>query len=171
MDERGLLSGIRVIDCGTYVAGPASATVMSDFGAEVIKIERPGGGDLWRIYSKLPGVAKSELDWCWVLTSRNKKNVALELGRPEGLEVDLFHALRDQFGRLHEAESRPDSLQSSILLYFSDLPKAHKLAILHDRGYGEHPPTSQLQPSRDRLHDPSPSCLHGRPVAMPCRIH
>ena len=49
MDVRGVLSGIRVIDCGTYVAGPASATVMSDFGAEVIKIERPGGGDLWRI--------------------------------------------------------------------------------------------------------------------------
>jgi crotonobetainyl-CoA:carnitine CoA-transferase CaiB-like acyl-CoA transferase len=55
MDDRGLLSGIRVIDCGTYVAGPAPASVMSDFGAEVIKIERPGGGDLWRIYSKLPG--------------------------------------------------------------------------------------------------------------------
>lgn len=84
MDDGGLLSGIRVIDCGTYVAGPASATVMSDFGAEVIKIERPGGGDLWRLYSKLPGVAKSELDWCWVLTSRNKKSVALDLGRPDG---------------------------------------------------------------------------------------
>jgi formyl-CoA transferase len=38
MDQRGLLSGIRVIDCGTYVAGPAAATVMSDFGADVIKI-------------------------------------------------------------------------------------------------------------------------------------
>jgi len=87
MDDGGLLSGIRVIDCGTYVAGPASATVMSDLGAEVIKIERPGGGDLWRIYSKLPGVAKSELDWCWVLTSRNKKSVALDLGRPEGREA------------------------------------------------------------------------------------
>jgi crotonobetainyl-CoA:carnitine CoA-transferase CaiB-like acyl-CoA transferase len=43
MAERNLLSGIRVIDCGTYVAGPAAATVMSDFGADVIKIERPGG--------------------------------------------------------------------------------------------------------------------------------
>jgi len=87
MDDRGLLSGIRVIDCGTYVAGPASATVMSDFGAEVIKIERPGGGDLWRLYSKLPGVARSELDWCWVLTSRNKKSVALNLAQPEGREA------------------------------------------------------------------------------------
>lgn len=87
MDDRGLLSGIRVIDCGTYVAGPAAATVMSDFGAEVIKIERPGGGDLWRIFSSLPGSAKAELDWCWVLTSRNKKSVALDLSRPEGREA------------------------------------------------------------------------------------
>ncbi len=51
MDNAGALAGIRVIDCGTYVAGPAAATVMSDFGADVIKIERPGGGDLWRLFS------------------------------------------------------------------------------------------------------------------------
>ena len=89
MEKGGLLSGIRVIDCGTYVAGPAAATVMSDFGAEVIKIERPGGGDLWRLFSSLPGTAKSELDWCWTLTGRNKKSVALDLLRPEGREVLL----------------------------------------------------------------------------------
>jgi crotonobetainyl-CoA:carnitine CoA-transferase CaiB-like acyl-CoA transferase len=62
---------------------------MSDFGAEVIKIERPGGGDLWRLFSSLPGTAKSELDWCWTLTGRNKKSVALDLLRPEGREVLL----------------------------------------------------------------------------------
>ena len=89
MKENGLLSGIRVIDCGTYVAGPAAATVLSDFGAEVIKIERPEGGDLWRLFSKLPGTAKSELDWCWVLTNRNKKSIALDLGRPEGRDALL----------------------------------------------------------------------------------
>src|SRR5208283_821013 len=62
MDNGSALSGNRVIDCGTYVAGPAAATVMSDFGADVIKIERPGGGDLWRLFSQLPGSAKSEMD-------------------------------------------------------------------------------------------------------------
>ncbi|MBZ5612134.1 MAG: CoA transferase, partial [Acidobacteriia bacterium] len=40
-DSTNILSGIRVIDCGTYIAAPAAAVVMSDFGAEVIKIERP----------------------------------------------------------------------------------------------------------------------------------
>jgi crotonobetainyl-CoA:carnitine CoA-transferase CaiB-like acyl-CoA transferase len=87
MDNGGLLTGIRVIDCATYVAGPAAATVMSDFGADVIKIERPGGGDLWRLFSKLPGTVHAELDWCWVLTSRNKRSVALDLSDPAGREA------------------------------------------------------------------------------------
>ncbi|MEP7271675.1 MAG: CoA transferase, partial [Acidobacteriota bacterium] len=38
-ESEGILSGLRVIDCGTYIAGPAAATILSDFGAEVIKIE------------------------------------------------------------------------------------------------------------------------------------
>ncbi len=87
MDNAGALAGIRVIDCGTYVAGPAAATVMSDFGADVIKIERPGGGDLWRLFSRLPGTAKAEMDWCWLLTSRNKRSVALDLGNSAGREA------------------------------------------------------------------------------------
>ncbi|HKF28764.1 MAG TPA: CoA transferase, partial [Candidatus Binataceae bacterium] len=89
MESKGLLSGIRVIDCGTYIAGPASATVMSDFGADVIKIERPQGGDLWRLFSRLPGTAKADLDWCWILTNRNKRSVALDLAAPAGREALL----------------------------------------------------------------------------------
>ena len=87
MRKDGILSGIKVIDCGTYIAGPASTTVMSDFGAEVFKIERPDGGDLWRLFPHLPGTPKSELNYAWVLTGRNKKSVALDLGSPEGYEA------------------------------------------------------------------------------------
>ena len=58
--HNGILSGLRVIDCGTYVAGPASTTIMSDFGAEVVKIERPQGGDLYRFMADLPGFAKAD---------------------------------------------------------------------------------------------------------------
>jgi formyl-CoA transferase len=85
--QQGILSGLRVIDCGTYVAGPASTTIMSDFGAEVIKIERPQGGDLYRFMADQPGFAKAELNWPWVLTNRNKKSVALDLSSPRGREV------------------------------------------------------------------------------------
>ena len=43
-----LFSGLKVIDCASWIAGPAAATIMSDFGADVIKIEPPGVGDPWR---------------------------------------------------------------------------------------------------------------------------
>jgi len=134
MDDGGLLSGIRVIDCGTYVAGPASATVMSDFGAEVIKIERPGGGDLWRLYSKLPGVARSDLDWCWVLTSRNKKSVALDLGQPEG-RAALIRLVRtaDVFVTNYQ---RP--LLEKFALTWDDLAAVNdRLIYAHLTGYGD----------------------------------
>jgi len=75
----GILSGIRVIDCGTYIAGPAAAVVMSDFGAEVIKIERPPYGDPYRYLSLVPGMPVSPLPYCWILDGRNKKSVALDL--------------------------------------------------------------------------------------------
>ena len=43
-----LFTGLQVIDCASWIAGPAAATILSDFGAEVIKIEPPGAGDPWR---------------------------------------------------------------------------------------------------------------------------
>jgi crotonobetainyl-CoA:carnitine CoA-transferase CaiB-like acyl-CoA transferase len=134
MEERGVLAGIRVIDCGTYVAGPAAATVMSDFGAEVIKIERPGGGDLWRLFSKLPGVAKCDLDWCWVLTNRNKKSVALDLGRPEGREVLLrLAATADVFVTNYQQK-----LLEKFRLTWEDLaPINPRLVYAHLTGYGD----------------------------------
>ncbi len=134
MDERGVLAGIRVIDCGTYVAGPAAATVMSDFGAEVIKIERPGGGDLWRLFSKLPGVAKCDLDWCWVLTNRNKKSVALDLSRREGREVLLrLVGTADVFVTNYQS-----TLLQKFRLTWDDLaPLNRRLVYAHLTGYGD----------------------------------
>jgi formyl-CoA transferase len=86
-DRQNILSGLRVIDCGTYIAGPATATIMSDFGAEVIKVERPEGGDPYRYLSKLPGMAVSEHNYCWMLDARNKKSLALNLNEEAGREV------------------------------------------------------------------------------------
>jgi len=134
MDQGGVLAGIRVIDCGTYVAGPAAATVMSDFGAEVIKIERPGGGDLWRLFSKLPGVAKCDLDWCWELTNRNKKSVALDLARAEGREVLLrLVGTADVFVTNYQR-----TLLEKFRLTWEDLaPFNSRLIYAHLTGYGD----------------------------------
>jgi formyl-CoA transferase len=76
-----LFSGLKVIDCASWIAGPAAATIMSDFGADVIKIEPPGVGDPWRARSANPHV---HTDSYWQLTSRNKRSLALDLKHDEG---------------------------------------------------------------------------------------
>ena len=50
-----LFAGLKVIDCASWIAGPAAATILSDFGADVIKIEPPGSGDPWRAFAPIPG--------------------------------------------------------------------------------------------------------------------
>ena len=79
-----LFSGLKVIDCASWIAGPAAATMMSDFGADVIKIEPPGAGDPWRASQPIPG---RSVDYYWQLTSRNKRSLALDLKHPEGQAV------------------------------------------------------------------------------------
>src|ERR1700693_3492076 len=77
--DDGVLAGLKVIDCATYVAGPAAATILSDFGADVIKIERPPDGDLWRSFCSVPGYARTDFEYTWLLTSGNKCSIVLAL--------------------------------------------------------------------------------------------
>ena len=74
-----LLEKLTVIDCASYIAGPAAATIMSDFGARVIKIESPDIGDTYRSLLRLPGLPESSENYPWILTSRNKESLALNL--------------------------------------------------------------------------------------------
>src|SRR3954463_2660823 len=80
----GIFAGLRVIDCASWIAGPAAATILSDFGAEVIKIEPPGAGDPWRASPAVPG---KTTDYWWQLTARNKKSLAIDLKPPAVLRV------------------------------------------------------------------------------------
>ena len=82
----GLFSDLLVIDCASFIAGPAAATVMGDFGARVIKIEPPGIGDAYRNLFRLRGTPE-EVDYFWALDSRNKESLALDLRRPEARDV------------------------------------------------------------------------------------
>jgi crotonobetainyl-CoA:carnitine CoA-transferase CaiB-like acyl-CoA transferase len=77
----GLFSDLLVIDCASFIAGPAAATVMSDFGARVIKIEPPGIGDSYRNLFRLRGTP-DDLDYFWTLDSRNKESLAIDLKTP-----------------------------------------------------------------------------------------
>ncbi len=82
-----LFAGLKVIDCASYVAAPAAATVLADFGAEVIKIEPPGEGDAWRTQYKRPGMPRSEHNHPWLMDNRNKKGLALDLKSNSGKAV------------------------------------------------------------------------------------
>jgi crotonobetainyl-CoA:carnitine CoA-transferase CaiB-like acyl-CoA transferase len=79
-----LFTGLKVIDCASWIAGPAAATMLSDYGADVIKIEPPGAGDPWRASTPIPG---KKVDYYWQLTSRNKRSLALDLKHPDGIAV------------------------------------------------------------------------------------
>jgi crotonobetainyl-CoA:carnitine CoA-transferase CaiB-like acyl-CoA transferase len=76
-----LFSDLLVIDCASFIAGPAAATVMSDFGARVIKIEPPGIGDSYRNLFRLRGTP-DDIDYFWAMDSRNKESLALDLKHP-----------------------------------------------------------------------------------------
>ena len=82
-----LLEDITVIDCASYIAGPAAATILSDFGARVIKIEPPEAGDSYRGLLRLPGLPESDENYPWILTSRNKESLAIDLKHNKAQEI------------------------------------------------------------------------------------
>ena len=82
-----LFAGLRVIDCASYVAAPAAATVLADFGADVIKIEPPGEGDPWRSSYRRPGMPASEHNHPWLMDDRNRRGLVLDLKSDAGRAV------------------------------------------------------------------------------------
>lgn len=81
-----LLKGIRVVELGLWVAGPAAAGILADWGAEVVKIEMPRGDPMRKLFGALSG---SKEDRCppFDLYNRGKKSIALDINQPEGLEL------------------------------------------------------------------------------------
>lgn len=83
----GIFAGLKVIDCASYIAGPAAATILSDFGADVIKVEPTGIGDPYRHLYRVEGNPSSDKNYYWQLTSRNKRSLAVNLKTPAGVEI------------------------------------------------------------------------------------
>jgi formyl-CoA transferase len=86
-DTKHILDGIRVIDASTMVFVPSAAAIMSDFGAEVIKVEAPGRGDIHRYGHQLPGMPECEIPYVFQVDNRNKKSIVLNLKEEEGREI------------------------------------------------------------------------------------
>ncbi len=88
-----MFAGLKVLDVGSFIAGPGAATILSDFGADVIKVEPPEG-DPWREQYKRPELPRSKVNYFWMLTSRNKKSLALNLKAPEAQAI-LHRLVKD----------------------------------------------------------------------------
>ena len=82
-----LLADLRVIELASMVMAPSAAVILADFGAEVIKIEPPGTGDLNRNWHKIPGLPVSDFAYPFQVDNRNKKSVVLDLKKEAGYEV------------------------------------------------------------------------------------
>ncbi|MDP1821312.1 MAG: CoA transferase [Acidimicrobiales bacterium] len=135
MTTPGPLAGIRVLDIATVIAGPGAARYLADFGADVLKIERPGTGDSTRAM----GLADPAdgVSFYWKLVSRNKRCATLDLkseaGRKRMLElVDGAHVLVENFrpGTLERLGIGPDVL----------LARNPKLVITRVTGFGQDGP-------------------------------
>ncbi len=85
--KSGPLAGIRVIDLTMWFQGPVAAQWLADFGAEVIHLERPQGGDLARGVRSLRAVPVGDWNQYFLVINRNKKSMAVDLSAPEGREV------------------------------------------------------------------------------------
>src|SRR5499433_496514 len=81
-----IFSGLRVVDLASFIAGPGAAVILSDFGADVIKVEPPSG-DPWRIGYKIPPQPRSPINYPWHLNNRNKRGLALDLKSPAAAAV------------------------------------------------------------------------------------
>jgi crotonobetainyl-CoA:carnitine CoA-transferase CaiB-like acyl-CoA transferase len=132
MPER-VFDGLQVIDCASYIAGPAAATVMSDFGAEVVKIEPPGG-DPYRRRAVPPVGPGHDTNPGFVLDARNKKSLALDLAQPAGQQV--LHRLVE--GADVFVTNYPPPVRRRLAIAYDDLaPLNGRLIYASFSGYGE----------------------------------
>jgi len=138
------LKGIRVLDLGTFIAGPHCATILGEFGAEVIKVEPPGTGDSLR---RLGTNTECGDTLVWLSEARNKKCVTLNLASERGR--DLLRQLAAKCDIIVE-NFRPGTLEKWGLGY-DELKKLNRGAILvRISAYGQDGPM-RTQPGFARI--------------------
>jgi crotonobetainyl-CoA:carnitine CoA-transferase CaiB-like acyl-CoA transferase len=86
MASDNIFSGLKVVDLASFIAGPSAAVILSDFGADVIKVEPPSG-DLWRHGHQIPPQPQAKDAYPWHLANRNKRGITLDLKSPGASQV------------------------------------------------------------------------------------
>ena len=130
------LEHLKVVDAASYLAGPAAATVMADYGADVIKIE-PLAGDGYRLL-----VGPNPVPYHWQLTSRNKRSIALDLRMQQGQEI-LHQLVKDADVLL--TNFRPDQLRDFNMTWEQMSGLNERLVMAHITGYGVEGPDANMR--------------------------
>ena len=86
MANDNIFSGLKVVDFASFIAGPSAAVILSDFGADVLKVEPPAG-ELWRVGHKIPPQPQAKDAYPWHLANRNKRGMTLDLKSPSAKQV------------------------------------------------------------------------------------
>src|SRR5260370_6166893 len=87
MSKENVFSGLKVVEMASYIAGPGAATILSDFGAEVVKVEPPGSGDPHRQSYRVAPVPVSKENYPFQLANRNRRGMAVDLKTPRAREI------------------------------------------------------------------------------------
>ena len=136
-NNKGVFAGLKVIDCASYIAGPAATTILSDFGADVIKVEPPGIGDPYRYLYRIEGNPVSSKNYFWQLTSRNKRSLALDLKTPAGADI-ISKLIKDADVFVINF---PPHVRKGLKLTYEDVSRLNDKIIYADiTGYGDKGP-------------------------------
>ena len=140
MTTDNIFSGIKVVDFSSFVAGPAAAVILSDFGADVIKVEPPSG-DMWRMGNRVPPQPDSKDPYQFHLNNRNKRGLALDLKSPSAQQIlEKLAKWADVF-----IVNTPHPARRKLKLEYEDVAKWNPRLIYADlTGFGEKGPDADL---------------------------
>jgi crotonobetainyl-CoA:carnitine CoA-transferase CaiB-like acyl-CoA transferase len=140
MASDNIFSGLKVVDLASFIAGPSAAVILSDFGADVIKVEPPSG-DTWRIGHKIPPQPQASDAYPWHLANRNKRGITLDLKAPSARQVlERLVKWADVL-----IVNTPHPARKRLNLEYDDVAKWNPRLIYADlTGFGEKGPDANL---------------------------
>jgi formyl-CoA transferase len=135
------LAGLRVLDISSFIAAPAAAVVLGDWGADVIKVEGPEGDPNRTMMNTSANYPKAAVNYPWEMDSRNKRGISLDLKKPDArAALDRLIAISDIL-----ICNFPPPVRDKLKLAYEDVKKVNpKLIYASLTGYGE------SGPDRDR---------------------
>src|SRR5712672_1444123 len=140
MANDNIFSGLKVVDLASFIAGPSAAVILSDFGADVIKVEPPTG-DTWRIGHKIPPQPQAKDPYPWHLANRNKRGITLDLKNPSSRQVlEKLVKWADVL-----IVNTPHPARKKLQLEYDDVAQWNPRLVYADvTGFGENGPDANL---------------------------